>query len=67
MTNEKIKVKDKNYPDWVVCPKCGYNNHPNKVKFYGTCLRCNEVLDEKAKFKNDMYKKLRLWKGKRWG
>lgn len=62
----KEKRKDDDYPDWVVCPKCGYNNHPDKVKFYGTCLRCGKVIDEKAKFIHDMYNKLHLWRGKKW-
>lgn len=57
--------KDKNWVIHVVC-ECGYNNQPNNVKTYGTCTRCGKVLDEQAKFRHDMYNKLRLWRGKRW-
>lgn len=64
MTKEKRKEDD--FPDFIVCPTCGYNNYPDKVKLYGTCLRCKTTLDDKAKFKYNMYNKLRLWKGKRW-
>ena len=54
---------------WVTHIKCecGYNNQPENVKHYGTCTRCGKVLDERAKFRYEMYNKLRLWRGKRWG
>ena len=60
------KAIDRYKIDFTVCPHCNYNNNPSMVNFYGTCLRCGEVLDKKAKFKHDMYNKLRLWKGKKW-
>ena len=62
MRYEKDKVKI----DFKVCEHCGYNNHPRRVSFYGTCLRCGKVIDEKTKFIHDMYNKLHLWRGKKW-
>lgn len=47
----------------IKCPYCEYNNHKVNVQTYGTCTRCRKVLDEKAKFKYEMNKKLRLWRG----
>ena len=49
--------------DYIIC-ECGYHNNPAFVKYSGVCHCCNKVLDEKAKFKNEMIKKMRLWKGK---
>ena len=46
--------------------ECGYNNKPWNVKRYGTCTGCGKVLDKQAKFRYDMYNKLKLWKEKRW-
>ena len=51
------------WKDIVVC-ECGYCNKKYNVEYYGTCTRCKKILDEKAKFKYDMNKKLRLWRGK---
>lgn len=45
----------------VVC-ECGYQNHIENVKRYGTCKLCGKVLDPKAKFEYEMYTKLRLWR-----
>lgn len=41
--------------NFVVC-KCGYNNKIEYVNYYGSCLRCGKILNEKAYFK----KKLKL-------
>lgn len=49
----------------IKCPKCGYANHEYYIKQYGKCHLCGKILDEKAHFKQQMRKKLRLWKGKR--
>lgn len=54
--------KDK-FEEGVKC-ECGYYNLNHNVKIYGTCLKCKKTLDEKAKFKYDMNKKLKLWRGK---
>lgn len=51
--------------EFVVC-ECGYNNKLKNINFYGTCTCCGKILNEQAKFRYDMYKKLRLWKGKNW-
>lgn len=48
----------------VICPKCKYQNMKINVMRYGTCTRCKEVLDKKAKFDYEMICKLRLWRGK---
>lgn len=47
----------------IIC-ECGYQNKIENVKRYGVCKLCGKVLDEKAKFKYDMNKKLRLWRDK---
>lgn len=42
---------------YVTC-SCGYNNEKGRLKFFGTCLRCGKILDEKANFKK-MIKKIK--------
>lgn len=56
-----MKKKEK-MMDYIIC-ECGYNNKPWNVQNYGTCTRCRKVLDPKAKYKYEMNKKLRLWRG----
>ena len=46
----------------VVCEKCGYNNKESFAKFFGTCLRCKNIIDEKAYFKYEMNYKLGTWR-----
>lgn len=42
--------------NFIVCPHCGYNNEEQRlINKYGTCLRCNKIVDKKA------YLKRRLW------
>lgn len=55
-------MKKKIFEENIECNKCGYHNHKRNVVIYGTCLMCGNVLDEKAKFKYEMNKKLRLWR-----
>jgi len=50
----------------IKCDVCGYQNHDYYVKKSGVCHLCGKVLDDKAYFKAQMNKKLRLWRGKRW-
>lgn len=50
----------------VKCETCGYHNGVDFLKYTGVCHCCGKVLDEKAYFKNQMSKKMRLWKGKKW-
>ena len=58
--------KDKSKPlDNIVC-ECGYQNHKENVKIYGTCRLCGKVLDKKAKYNYEMFVKLNLWRGKKW-
>lgn len=51
---------------WIKCPYCGYNNKEEKVKHYGTCTGCRQVIDKKANFEYEMICRLKLWKGKKW-
>lgn len=34
----------------VICPQCGYYNKMNGVNLYGTCKRCQFVIDPHIKF-----------------
>lgn len=54
--------KKKVLMEHIIC-ECGYHNKPWNVKMYGTCTRCRKVLDPKAKYKYEMNKRLRLWRG----
>lgn len=53
----------KDFLDNVICD-CGYHNHKDAVKRFGTCKLCCKVLDPKAKFDYEMFCKLRLWRKK---
>ena len=55
------KEKDDN----IQCEKCGYCNHKSYIKYTGVCHLCGNILDQKAYFKCQMNKKLRLWRGKK--
>ena len=57
--------KKERWVKYIPC-ECGYTNHPDNVKVYGTCTRCGRTMDAKAKFRHDMYNKLRLWRGRKW-
>lgn len=48
----------------VKCNICGYQNKAGNVAKYGTCKLCGNVLDEKAKYKYEMYIRLRMWRKK---
>lgn len=50
-------MKDKEWfnSKYIVCPKCGYNNERKRFSFYGTCLRCNEIMDKKIYLKHLMW------------
>ena len=49
----------------IQCEKCGYCNHKDFVKYSGVCHLCGNILDDKAYFKQQMIKKMRLWRGQR--
>ena len=51
------------FKNLVQCPKCGKWSKKTYVQQYGTCL-CGEVLDEKAKYKYEMFVRLHLWRKK---
>lgn len=42
--------------NFIVCPKCGYNNEKKRNVLYGKCLRCGEVLDKKTYLRYLLYK-----------
>lgn len=48
--------------DRIRCDVCGYCNHKDFVKYTGVCHLCGKILDERAYFKQQMIKKMRLWK-----
>lgn len=54
------KRKLKELPN-IKC-ECGYQNHVENVRRYGTCRLCGKVLDPKAKFNYEMFIKLRRWR-----
>ena len=60
----KNKKNPEEYGDVVKC-ECGYYNLLPNVKTWGTCTRCGKVIDKKAKFKFEMYTRLRLWRSKK--
>ena len=57
-----MKRKNKKSFDNVICKKCGYQNKKHYAKFFGTCLCCGNIIDDKAKFKYEMNKRLLLYR-----
>lgn len=55
--------KDKSFEDGTLC-KCGYFNQKVNLDRYGTCKMCGEVLDPKAKYKYEMFCRLKMWRTK---
>jgi len=49
----------------IQCEKCGYCNHKEYVQYSGVCHLCGNILDDKAYFKQQMNKKMRLWRGEK--
>lgn len=56
--------KERKTLDNIKCEICGYQNHKFFVLYSGECHLCGNILDSKAYFKNQMRKKLRLWRKK---
>lgn len=48
----------------IICPNCKYQNHEYNVLKYGTCKLCGRILDKKAKYRYEMFVKLRKWRKK---
>lgn len=46
---------------FIIC-ECGYHNPKENIKKYGACKGCKKVLDEKAKYKYEMFCKLKMWR-----
>lgn len=57
------KKKNNGFEDGTLC-KCGYFNQKFNIDRYGTCKGCGEVLDPKAKYKYEMFCRLKLWRKK---
>lgn len=55
--------KRKDFLNNIIC-ECGYQNHKDMIDKYGTCRLCGKVLDQKAKYRWEMYNKLHLWRKK---
>ncbi len=36
---------------YITCKHCGYNNLKKRFSAFGTCLRCNAIIDKKTYFK----------------
>ena len=49
---------------FIDCPVCHYKNKLDNVKRYGSCKLCETVLDNKAKYRYEMYCRLHLWSKK---
>lgn len=49
---------------YIQCDICGYHNQKDFVKHTGACHCCGKILDDKAYFKAQMNKKMRMWRGK---
>jgi len=47
MKDRKKFIED----NFITCDDCGYNNQKDRFQAYGTCLRCNKVLDNRVYFK----------------
>ena len=45
--------------EYVVCPFCGYNNEKERFTYFGTCLRCNKIIDKKLYLKRRIYESQR--------
>ena len=66
MDDRKKKIKERAEGMGMIVCDCGYNNKKENVAIYGTCRGWGKVLDEKAKYKHEMFLRLKMWKGKRW-
>lgn len=59
-----MKDKRKNiFEQMIQCPRCGKWSKIGYIQRYGSCL-CEEVLDERAKFKYEMFVRLHMWRNK---
>jgi len=60
-----MKKKKKTDLPNIKC-ECGYQNHKESVERYGTCKFCGKILDQKAKYKYEMFVRLHMWRNKTW-
>ena len=59
-----MKKKEKDYSkplDLIKC-ECGYYNKRKNVERYGTCRGCARTLNKRAKYRYEMYCRLKLWR-----
>ncbi len=57
-----MKRKKKKDFDNVICKKCGYQNKKHYALYFGTCLCCGNIIDDKSKFIYELKGKLGLWR-----
>lgn len=60
-------MKRGNKEDWlnknfVICD-CGYCNNKRAVDYFGDCICCHKVLNERAYFKHQLIEKLKFKRG----
>lgn len=60
-----MQKEDKSYL-WSICPDCGYYNFKENIARYGTCKMCGKILNDKSKFKYEMFCRLNLWRNKKY-
>lgn len=60
-----MKKKKKKFIEYTQCDICGYKNNPDFLQYSGVCHCCGKILDDKAYFKAQMNKKMRLWRDKK--
>ena len=60
-----IKMAKEKKMDNIKCEVCGYQNHKDYVQYSGVCHLCGNILDDKAYFKQQLNKKMRLWRGQK--
>ena len=58
--------KEKKILNNIKCEICGYQNHKEYVQYSGVRHGCGNILDNRAYFKQQMNKKMRLWRGTKW-
>lgn len=48
--------------DNIKCDICQYQNHKNYVKISGVCHLCGNILDDRAYFRYQMNRRLKIWR-----
>lgn len=58
---KRVKIEEFINKKFIVC-SCGYNNHKQAIDTYGTCIRCNKILNERAYFKFNLRTLTKSWR-----